>query len=88
MSSDALNEELTKKPFKPFRIVMTDGKSYDIRHPDYLWVGFMDAQVTSATMSDPAVWGRPDILDLDHIIRIEPLPWTAPAMTTEANGHA
>ena len=27
------------KPFRPFRIVMNDGHSYDVRHPDFVAVG-------------------------------------------------
>ena len=27
-----------KQPFEPFRLVMSDGRSYDIRHPELLMV--------------------------------------------------
>jgi hypothetical protein len=29
---------LDARPFVPFRIHMTDGRSFDILHPDFVWV--------------------------------------------------
>jgi hypothetical protein len=41
MSPQDLASELHKKPFQPFRIVTTDGRSYDVTERDIpmLWIG-------------------------------------------------
>lgn len=86
MTPDGLNAELRRRPFLPFRLVMTDGKTYDIRHPDLLWVQLLEAFVGTGTISDADRWERPDILDVMHITRIEPLPSTLPPQSPESNG--
>ena len=34
MSHQDLSDRLRKRPFVPFRIYATDGRTYDVRHPD------------------------------------------------------
>src|SRR5207249_4891820 len=36
MTPQELRDTLRRQPFEPFRLVMTDGAGYDIRHPDLL----------------------------------------------------
>lgn len=86
MTSEGINRELRQMPFLPFRIVMTDGKAYDIRHPDHLWVGFLEAYVLTRAISLIETWDRPDTLDVSHIIRMEPLPFVLPPTSPESNG--
>ena len=76
MSPFEIRTALRKQPFEPFRLVMTDGGSLDIRHPDLLWVGQESAHV--GLTGDPAqtLFERFVFVDLAHIIRLEPLPLT------------
>ena len=69
---------LDAKPFVPFRIHMTDGKSFDIQHPDFVWV--FRNRLDLAVLADPAQ----NIVDhvvrcfFLHIVRVEELhPRTA-----------
>ncbi len=39
MRPDDLLQELRKQPFQPFRIYLTDGSTYEIRHPELVAVG-------------------------------------------------
>ena len=34
MTTDAFRKILRRQPFQPFRLVMSSGKSYDVRHPE------------------------------------------------------
>ncbi len=34
MNTDAIKRMLQTQPFRPFRLVMSRGESYDIRHPE------------------------------------------------------
>lgn len=36
MITEALRDLMTQRPFVPFEIRMTDGRSFSIRHPDML----------------------------------------------------
>lgn len=70
-------ENLEKKPFEPFRICMSDGRTYDVPHSDLcmvarttVYVGVPDRRVRKGVM-------RVDQCALAHIVRFEPL-----------NGHA
>jgi hypothetical protein len=36
---DLLRNLLRAQPFRPFRIVMNSGQTYDIRHPEWVVVG-------------------------------------------------
>ena len=75
MSQNDLRALLLGKPFLPFRLHLSDGTTYDIRHPDL-------AQPTQATLlllipgADPSssLWQRPQVISLRHIVRVEPLP--------------
>ncbi|MGL4555835.1 MAG: hypothetical protein ACRC33_32095, partial [Gemmataceae bacterium] len=71
--------------FRPFRVVMTDGQGYDVRHPDMLWIGARTAYVGLTTQIDPdPFWERSVRLDLLHVIRVEPLAAVPPHGTNGA----
>ena len=38
MNADAIREFLNRRPFEPFVIRMSDGKAYEVRHPECLMV--------------------------------------------------
>jgi hypothetical protein len=86
MSPQELTETLKQRPFEPFRIVMTDGQSYDIRHPDLLMVGTRAAIVGLTGQPGQTHFERSVKVDLLHIIRIEPLPAAAPPTGNGAAG--
>jgi hypothetical protein len=68
-----LKETLKKQPFQPFRIVVTDGASYDIVHPDFLLIGKRTVWLGTATHPGAEFPDRTIQIDLLHIIRTEPL---------------
>ncbi len=45
MSHEDLQEAVRQKPFVPFRLMVSTGISFDIRHPDQLSVERRSAQV-------------------------------------------
>ena len=73
MVPEELRDVLRQKPFKPFRLVMTDGEGYDIRHPDLLWVGQRSAMVGLTGEPGKTFYERAVKVDLSHIVRLEPL---------------
>ena len=62
---------LAARPFKPFRLVMSSGQTYEVRHPEMAWltrtsilVGIDDA--------DDGVPAEFKICSLLHVTAIEP----------------
>ncbi len=73
MAPEELRDALHKRPFEPFRLVMTDGQGYEIRHPDLLWVGRRSAMVGLTGQPGQTFYERAVHVDLLHVIRLEPL---------------
>lgn len=78
MAPEELRDTLRQQPFEPFRIVLTDGASYDIRHPYLLWVGRRTAYVGLTGQPGQTLFERAVKVDLFHVIRTEPVDTTAP----------
>jgi hypothetical protein len=73
MSPEELRDVRRQQPFEPFRLVMTDGTGYEIRHPDLLWVGRHSAMVGLTGQPGQTFYERAVRVDLLHVIRLEPL---------------
>jgi hypothetical protein len=77
MRLQELRDVLNRRPFEPFRIVLTDGAAFDVRHPDMCMPGHRAAVIGLPAAGDPEpVFERHVIVDLAHITRIEPLSST------------
>ena len=62
------------EPFDPFRLVMTDGRKFDIRSPRMIWPG--KRSVLIGFPDDPTeadVPGRHITVAMLHVVRVEPL---------------
>lgn len=69
-----LLDYLREQPFQPFRIHLTDGTFYDIRHPELLKVGHSRAEIYFPENDEPhALVLRRESVALLHITRLEPL---------------
>lgn len=73
MSPEELRDLCKQQPFEPFRVVLTDGKAYDVRHPDLLWVGHRTAYVGLTGRPGQTFFERSVRVDLLHIVRAEPI---------------
>lgn len=83
MAPEELRDAL-KQPFEPFRLVMTDGASYEIRHPDLLLVGKRSATIGLTGEPGQTFYERTVKVDLLHVIRLEPISTAA----TQDNGKS
>ena len=63
---------LRSRPFVPFRVVTSDGTTYDVRHPDLVVVGFATCFIGYPHQSNNQVYERFDIVSTRHIVRLEP----------------
>ena len=74
MRPDDLLEFLRRRPFEPFRLNLSDGTTYDVRHPEMMMVGRSRALIGIAAAEQPFVFDKVDSVALLHITRLEPLP--------------
>ena len=81
MSLLGLRSALSKRPFVPLRLHISGGRTIDIRHPELCVAGITSAFIgfPAKEDADEPVYARYLIVDLDHIISLEPIE--APAAT-------
>ena len=72
MSPDRIRNHLRREPFLPIRIYMSDGSSYEVRHPEMAVVTRRDVFIAlpplQGDMPERAVFCDPL-----HVTRIEPI---------------
>jgi hypothetical protein len=75
MAPQDLASELRKKPFEPFRIVTSDGKTYDVRERDVpmFWVGQNVVLIGFRVAETDPFFNRYESVSLAHIVRLEPI---------------
>lgn len=66
MKAKDLRDILSARPFKPFNVVISDGRSFPVPHPDYLFFPPMSDTLIIA-QSDGGV----QIVGLNHVTRVD-----------------
>lgn len=64
---------IDERPFRPIRIHLTDGKSYDIRHPEMVLVAKRELILGLQSSPSAAVPDRVASVNILHVVRIEPI---------------
>lgn len=75
MRAEAIRTHLRRQPFRPIRVYLSDGSSYEVRHPEMMFVTRTEV-VIAMDPGDDAVPERSAYCDPLHITRIEPLDGT------------
>lgn len=79
---EEIQARLREKPFRPLRIVASEGLRYDIHHPDLVLVGRRDLMIGFPGPDNPAIYDRVTRVALVHVVAMEDLPTPA----SPANG--
>ena len=84
MRPEEFKELLDAQPFIPLRIHMTDGKTYDIHHPDFVWVLRSRIDIGILAEQNGGILDRVDHCSLLHVVRVEELagPSQSDSVTT------
>jgi hypothetical protein len=78
MRPEDIRAFLKKMPFEPFRITLTDGRSYDVRHPEMAMVGRSSVLIGLPLVDDPEpVYDRFVTVSLLHIMQVQSLEHAA-----------
>jgi hypothetical protein len=74
MQPNDVRQLLTSMPFRPFRFKLTDGTSYDVRHPELVMVGRSTIFLgMPANGDEDPLYEDFRLIDLLHIMQAEPL---------------
>jgi hypothetical protein len=63
MTVQAFKDLLSQRPFRPFRLVMSGGQTYDVRHPEMALLTRSELLVGTGDMDD-GVCGLQDLLSV------------------------
>jgi hypothetical protein len=72
MTVQTFRDLLRQQPFRPFRLIMSSGKTYDVRHPEMALLTRTDMLV-GVGETDDGVPAEFKICSLLHVAAIEPL---------------
>ena len=73
MQSTEIDAQLRQRPFSPFRIHLSDGSRYDVRHPEMLLVSRRSLALTIFSRPEAKLAERIVLCDPMHVTRIEQL---------------
>ncbi|HJT34536.1 MAG TPA: hypothetical protein VJ783_21070 [Pirellulales bacterium] len=82
MTHEELRDVAKRQPFKPFRLHLTTGATFDVRHPDLIMVGRRSAVIGIADEPSDTIYERTFQVDLLHVVGVEDLP----ARSSRRNG--
>jgi len=88
MRAEEFKELLKNHPFRPLRVYLTDGRTYDIRHPDQVLV--MRQALDIGLQPDPVsgILEGAHRCSLLHVVRVEEMqPSSADGAAPGANGQ-
>jgi hypothetical protein len=78
MRPEDLREYIRRQPFRPFRVTLTDGRTYEVRHPEMLMIGRSSAVIgLPRPGDDEPVYDHHVTVSLLHIMQVELLESTA-----------
>jgi hypothetical protein len=80
-----IQERVKQRPFVPFRVIMSSGDSYDIRHPDLVLLGKRHIFAGTASEDNPTMFDRSSLLSVLHVAALEALP--IETTSTDKNGQ-
>jgi hypothetical protein len=73
---DGILKRVKEKPFRPFRIIASEGERFDIYHPDLVLVGNRDLTIGHPG-PNPSGYDGVTRVALLHVVALEDLPKTA-----------
>jgi hypothetical protein len=80
---DDIQARLRERPFRPLRLIASEGLRYDITHPDLVLVGQRDLIIGYPSPDNPQLYDRVIRVAIVHLVGIEDLPFST---TSTSNG--
>ena len=86
LTAQDFRDQAKKTPFVPFRIATSAGETFDVTHPDLIWIGRREVAVGIADKDDPSIFDRFARISILHVTTITDLP--VPSQAHLQNGQA
>ena len=71
MSPEQLDNELTREPYVPLRLYLTNGESVDILNPGLAFIDHYALHVYCVDRPNSRLVDDHDLISLHHIVRVE-----------------
>ena len=83
MEREELRRLLKQRPFRPFRVLVSDGRIFDIHYPEMnlLARSFIKIGIPEAGVANP-ICDHLEFVPLAQIVRVEPLPDAVPPVAS------
>jgi hypothetical protein len=82
--AEDIQARLRAKPFRPLRLIASEGLRYDIYHPDLVMVGQRDLMIGFPGPNNSTIYDRVVRVAIVHLVGLEDLP--APAASGNGPG--
>jgi len=74
ITAGRIREMLNRRPFRPFRLFLSDGSHHDVPHPEFAWVFGGSVFVGTSGENGDAFDAYVKELSILHVTRAEKLP--------------
>jgi hypothetical protein len=71
INANRIKEMLDRKPFRPFKIFLSDGSHHEVPHPEFAWVFGGRVFIGVPGKGSPDMDGKVKELAILHITRVE-----------------
>ena len=71
MTAEEATALLHARPFVPFRIHRTDGKSFEVRHPEFVWIFRQCLEIAVLADEAKGIVDHVERCYYAHIVRVE-----------------
>jgi len=82
-TAEEIQARLRQQPFKPVRIVVSEGLHFDIYHPELVLVGRRDLSIGKPDPANPTIYAGLTRVALVHVVALDEL---AAASSPLSNG--
>jgi hypothetical protein len=83
---EEIQARLRQVPFRPLRIIVSEGMQFDIDHPELVFVGRCDIAIGTPDPQTPTIYDRMIRVALVHVVTLEDLPATQPSASNGPPG--
>ena len=67
-------KSVRRRPFVPFRITLTEGSTYEIKHPEFCLVTLSSVFIGLQPTDDPDPLAQRIVeVDVAHVVKLEPI---------------
>jgi hypothetical protein len=73
-TAEVILTRMRTRPFRPLRIIASEGLRFDIHYPDLVLVGRHDLTIGVSSSDHPEIYDNQTRVALVHIVALEDLP--------------